>query len=94
MRTANAVVIPRGMLYDPWLSSIELRVWGILAHKADEHGQSDIPAQQIAELLNVQRGTVQRSITGLVKAGYLVKLAGPPSTLRQVVRPREYTASS
>lgn len=87
MSTKTSVDLPIGILFDPWLKDVEVRVWAAYRARADRNLETTISAGDIAEELGVKRVTVARAVVELTRAGYMVKTTGGGSPNRRLVAP-------
>lgn len=87
MGTKASVDLPIGILFDPWLRDVEVRVWAAYRARADQNLETTLSTGDIADLIGVKRVTVARAVVELTKAGYMVKTTGGGSPNRRLVVP-------
>ena len=87
MPTITPVHVPAGILFDPWLRDVEVRVWGAYRSQANTDLETDVTCGEIGELLGINRRAVSRALTGLEKGGYIKRLKDGARPKRRLVEP-------
>lgn len=87
MSTKTSVDLPAAILFDPWLTHAQVRVWGAYRARANKELETTITMTEVADLIGVKRITVAKAVGSLTRAGYMVRTGGGSSPNRRLVVP-------
>lgn len=73
-RKQYRVGVPERMIYDPWITGTEVKVWCLIASRTLDLEYEHYRAQEIADWVGISYWTAHRSVNRLIKAGYLTKV--------------------